>query len=626
MEHARSSGPFERTEGVSGSDRWEQRYRKLENNPGAQNPAFRVLDQGVSQYQNPIDIASQTDQQSQSRLKERNNLAACSFGGDPVVGRVQASLIQAGYNLGNYGYKGVDGVNGPLTTKAIAEFQKSVNLEPTGKADFETLKMLDRVTEKGLKKADIEALGNKTVREPDSHRQEPQPVKLIDELSPEAQKRLAERDVLAGQAKNGNPYVAKSQASLQMAGYELGKGGIDGINGPDTSKAVMAYQKDRRLNPTGKLDTETMISLNNATAEDWKRPRPEQTVEKPEIPPSHAEHKSVSDHKPEKNSPHYTVSYDTNATLNRAGSLPIPKNSVFYDRAKASQNQLHTMGFDIGPEGADGKIGKHTTQAIKDFQTAVHLPVTGELDKTTANRIENEFMRGMVAQRNDSFRDLERKEMAKNTDKKIVNFEYENKWTIGDKEFIDENALSQKQITNICYKNNPELVNRGYDIRVYEIAHKIGINPKVVLATLAQEQSWGKNGNYDKLFGVGPGGNPNTYSQNEYGGLETSVKTYLKLFKEGQRNLRPLRVNYDPKHNELSAVVSKRYDTLEIRNQKVSQWIEKHPEEAKEMQQGEMIQPNNAAMYAKLRYTPWTNFPPQNSHPLWDWQKLFRSF
>ena len=33
----------------------------------------------------------------------------------------------------------------------------------------------------------------------------------------------------------------------------------------------------------------------------------------------------------------------------------------------------------------------------------------------------------------------------------------------------------------------------------------------------------------------------------------------------------------------------------------------------------------NAAMYAKLSYTPWVDFPPQGSHPLEDWLRIYNS-
>lgn len=44
------------------------------------------------------------------------------------------------------------------------------------------------------------------------------------------------------------------------------------------------------------------------------------------------------------------------------------------------------------------------------------------------------------------------------------------------------------------------------------------------------------------------------------------------------------------------------------------------------MEQGIDIQPVNAAMYSKLKYTLWVDFLPQNSTPLDSWLELYNSF
>ena len=43
------------------------------------------------------------------------------------------------------------------------------------------------------------------------------------------------------------------------------------------------------------------------------------------------------------------------------------------------------------------------------------------------------------------------------------------------------------------------------------------------------------------------------------------------------------------------------------------------------MEDGILVHPVNAAMYAKLKYTPWIDFPPAGSHPLADWQSMVHS-
>jgi len=55
-------------------------------------------------------------------------------------------------------------------------------------------------------------------------------------------------------------------------------------------------------------------------------------------------------------------------------------------------------------------------------------------------------------------------------------------------------------------------------------------------------------------------------------------------------------------------------------------WQKENSDYVKYMEIGQYIVPVNNAMYAKLKYTPWVDFPPQESHPLDDWHDIFRSF
>ena len=195
-------------------------------------------------------------------------------------------------------------------------------------------------------------------------------------------------------------------------------------------------------------------------------------------------------------------------------------------------------------------------------------------------------------------------------------------WTISDDEFLDSNSLTQEQITAICNKNNPGLVERGFDKAIYEFAQNKGINPKVLLATLAQEQGWCRSGNYKSAFGVGPGGNPLDFADGDKGGMATSVNTFLKLYNTGlelEKNgkLGAMFVNQD---------VSPYPETKAVFGSKTKEWQNNHPTDVRFMENGQYVIPVNAAMYAKLKYTPWVDFPAQGSHPLEDWQNIFRSF
>lgn len=196
-------------------------------------------------------------------------------------------------------------------------------------------------------------------------------------------------------------------------------------------------------------------------------------------------------------------------------------------------------------------------------------------------------------------------------------------WEISNEEFLDSDALTLQQITDIMNKHNPGLVERGFDKAVSEYSKKQGINPKVILATLAQEQNWCKNGKYDKAFGIGTGGNPLSFAEGDKGGVSKSVSIYLKWFKKGKElesegNLGPMFINHDsgPTYPETTAVFGN----------KTTKWQQDNPQYVSYMENGLNITPVNAVMYAKLKYTPWIDFPPQKSHPLQAWHKIFKSF
>ena len=63
-------------------------------------------------------------------------------------------------------------------------------------------------------------------------------------------------------------------------------------------------------------------------------------------------------------------------------------------------------------------------------------------------------------------------------------------------------------------------------------------------------------------------------------------------------------------------------ETKAARDKDFSEWQDKSSKYVEYMEAGQDIECVNAAMYAKLRYTPWVDFPPQDSHPLEDWLNI----
>ena len=104
-------------------------------------------------------------------------------------------------------------------------------------------------------------------------------------------------------------------------------------------------------------------------------------------------------------------------------------------------------------------------------------------------------------------------------------------WNISDMDFINYEALSLDEIKKICEIKNPDLVTLGYAEGIYNYCKEYKVNPKILLATLGQEQGWCKNGKYEKAFGVGPGGNPSNFNDSTSGivaALQVLIKSIMK--------------------------------------------------------------------------------------------------
>jgi peptidoglycan hydrolase-like protein with peptidoglycan-binding domain len=127
-----------------------------------------------------------------------------------VVRRVQQTLAHRGFNAGP-----VDGHMHAATQTALRQFQKSENLEDTGRLNDRTLA----------------ALG----------------------IEPEAEPQGAARPAVAV------PQVREAQQRLNHLGYSAGP--EDGIMGRATRAALMDFQRTERLPATGRLDRATLDAL-----------------------------------------------------------------------------------------------------------------------------------------------------------------------------------------------------------------------------------------------------------------------------------------------------------------------------------------------------------------------------
>jgi hypothetical protein len=193
-------------------------------------------------------------------------------------------------------------------------------------------------------------------------------------------------------------------------------------------------------------------------------------------------------------------------------------------------------------------------------------------------------------------------------------------WKITDEMFLDANSLTQEQITAICEANNSGLVERGFDVAIYEFCQARGINPLIVLATLKWEQGWCKpdpklsdeenEAKYDKAFGVGPAGTPNSYGEGEFGGIGDTIDIYLGWYEKGSS------LNYP-------ATMKDRNQDTNLQDKaddgSVGGYVNSNPQSKDYFLEGQDVAVPNAAAHSRLMYNPWLYYPPNESHSTFKW-------
>jgi peptidoglycan hydrolase-like protein with peptidoglycan-binding domain len=127
---------------------------------------------------------------------------------------------------------------------------------------------------------------------------------------------------------------------LRQIGYYSGP--LDGVSGPQTRSAILAFEKDRGLTPSGTASDELLVAIRAAS-------RPDLAADA--IPP-------------------------TPAAAGAEGAA-APENAAPDPLITAIQNALSRSAY--GPLTADGLLGQQTRDAIMRFQRDHNLPVTGEI-------------------------------------------------------------------------------------------------------------------------------------------------------------------------------------------------------------------------------------------------------
>jgi peptidoglycan hydrolase-like protein with peptidoglycan-binding domain len=186
-----------------------------------------------------------------NELKETQIIGTVS-GYSPRVKEIQEILKEAEFDPGS-----IDGVMGRQTRMAIRDFQKKKGLRPTGKIDSTTQLALNR--EKEIVKSSPQPLieiDTSLDRESASIAKDTHLEIVKDDLTKKAK---VQDEVLSFRLKSKDR-VKQIQSALKKVNFY--KGEIDGKSGPQTKRAIKAFQKSKGLTPDGIVGSRTWDELN----------------------------------------------------------------------------------------------------------------------------------------------------------------------------------------------------------------------------------------------------------------------------------------------------------------------------------------------------------------------------
>lgn len=194
---------------------------------------------------------------------------AASVRADDQLRQVQQSLKDGGFYYGE-----VDGEEGTETNAAVRRYQIRNGLEVTGKLNPETLGALHignaapappeqpvappAPAPPAIVESDKNFLREKPAPpEPEEPAAPtPPPAPVAPPLASLFQRTPYERAPVSVQ----RDALRRAQVRLSRDGFY--RGPIDGEAGPDTQGALMSYQRDADLPPTGRLDMATLADMN----------------------------------------------------------------------------------------------------------------------------------------------------------------------------------------------------------------------------------------------------------------------------------------------------------------------------------------------------------------------------
>ncbi|KRB14887.1 peptidoglycan-binding protein [Mesorhizobium sp. Root695] len=153
----------------------------------------------------------------------------------------------------------------------------------------------------------------------------------------------------------GDPVVEQVQGILKDLDFYSGT--VDGISGPNTRKAIQAYQQKVGLNASGEIDALLLDQLGATPKTASVVPRPQPRPDMPAAVP---------------------VSLQTNSGQ---ANTADPNAATQAPDARIVKIQAGLKAFGNDDMQLDGVVGARTKAAIKEFQSLFGLPQTGEPDE-----------------------------------------------------------------------------------------------------------------------------------------------------------------------------------------------------------------------------------------------------
>ncbi len=197
--------------------------------------------------------------------------------------------------------------------------------------------------------------------------------------------------------------VRQAQKILGERGF---RAGIDGVMGPRTQAALKRFQRAQNLEPTGQLNRQTLVALGiqesasagSSAQQQYSRDTirsVEQTLNNRGFRAGPADGVMTADTRSALKEFQKSENLQDTGQLN-PGTLaalgvseadePRPASLVLSSATvRQLQEKLNARGFNAG--AADGRMGASTRAALREFQRAEDLPVTGRADTRTLSAL-----------------------------------------------------------------------------------------------------------------------------------------------------------------------------------------------------------------------------------------------